>query len=362
MTKKCPRCGYENSDTAEFCAKCGYALVGFEQTVVPRVPKPQQSQQPPTQQPKASPPPPPPPPPSPSSTTTPPPPPPPSSTTSAKTSSPPPPPPPPPPPSSTTSAKTSSPPPPPPSPSSTTPIPTPSQPSTSSTKTSPVSSPTTGRAKQKSYLKFAAIGIVAAIVVVAVVFFVLPMFNSGSSSPPPTVLLSSGEAAAIFGGQWNNPAISVITYNNNLYTISGVGSAASNPIGSYTYLPEFFGSTTVTIFNGYQEVVINTLTSPTYSNVELQIIDIYASSSKTAGQMYSEATAQLASNGLTHIQTGTYPAHTGITYTYSVYSTTKGELLIAQGGNQVVVIIVLGGTGNTAFSVSNVLETLNFVQ
>ncbi|MEJ2774703.1 hypothetical protein WIW90_00475 [Sulfolobaceae archaeon RB850M] len=202
-----------------------------------------------------------------------------------------------------------------------------------------------------------AIGIVAAIVVVAVVFFVLPMFTSGSPSPPPNVLLSSGEAAAIFGGQWNNPAIYVITYNNNLYTISGVGSAASNPIGSYTYLPVFFGSTTATIFNGYQEVVINTLTSPTYSNVELQIIDIYVSSSKTAGQMYSEATAQLAFNGLSHIQTSTYPAHTGITYTYSVYSTAKDELLIAQGGNQVVIVIVLGGADNTAFSVSNVLET-----
>lgn len=325
MTKKCPRCGYENSDTAEFCAKCGYALVGFEQTVVPRVPKPQQSQQPPTQQPKAS-----------------------------------PPPPPPPPPSTTTSAKTSSPPPPP--PSTTTPIPPPSQPSTSSAKTSAVPSPTTGKAKQKSYLKFVAIGIVAAIVVVAVVFFVLPMFTSGSPSPPPNVLLSSGEAAAIFGGQWNNPAIYVITYNNNLYTISGVGSAASNPIGSYTYLPVFFGVTTATIFNGYQEVVINTLTSPTYSNVDLQIIDIYVSSSKTAGQIYSEATAQLASNGHSPIQTSTYPAHTGITYTYSVYSTAKDELLIAQGGNQVVIVIVLGGAGNTAFSVSNVLEILNYVQ
>ncbi|MFP3202589.1 MAG: hypothetical protein RXR43_10215 [Sulfolobus sp.] len=210
-----------------------------------------------------------------------------------------------------------------------------------------------------------AIGIVAAIVVVAVVFFVLPMFTSGSSSPPPNVLLSSGEAAAIFGGQWNNPAICVITYNNNLYTISGVsggGSAASNPIGSYTYLPVFFGVTTATIFNGYQEVVINTLTSPTYSNVDLQIIDIYVSSSKTAGQMYSEATAQLAANGHSPIQTSTYPAHTGITYTYSVYSIAKDELLIAQGGNQVVIVMVLGGAGNTAFSVSNVLEILNYVQ
>jgi hypothetical protein len=327
---------------AEFCAKCGYALVGFEQTVVPRVPKPQQSQQPPTQQPKASPPPPPPPPPSPSTTT---------------------PPPPPPPPSTTTSAKTSSPPPPPPSPpSTTTPIPPPSQPSTFSAKTSAVPSPTTGKAKQKSYLKFVAIGIVAAIIAVAFVFFVLPMFTSCSSSPPPNVLLSSGEAAAIFGGQWNNPAICVITYNNNLYTISGGGSAASNPIGSYTYLPVFFGPTTATIFNGYQEVVINTLTSPTYSNVKLQIIDIYVSSSKTAGQMYSEATAQLAANGLSPIQTSTYPAHTGITYTYSVYSTAKNELLIAQGCNQVVIVIVLGGAGNTAFSVSNVLEILNYVQ
>ena len=347
MTKKCPRCGYENSDTAEFCAKCGYALVGFEQTVVPKVPKPSQSQQP------ASPP--------PSSRTPPPPPPPPPTTASPPSSKSLPPPPPPPPPvsinpnPSQTSGLTQN-----PGASRSPPPPPPNVSQTSTTRTYAVPAASPSRPKQKSYLKYVAVGLVAAIVVVAVVFFVLPMINH-TTSPPSDILLTSGEAATIFGGQWNNPTITVITYSNGLYNIQGVGSSSTNPIGGYTSLSDFFGTTTSTVFNGYQEAIVNTLTSPVFTSVSVQVIDFYMPSSSAAGQMYSSAVTQLASQGIKPSSQGTFPAKTGVNYMYSFYVANSNELLIAQGGDQVVVVIVLNGAGNPAFSASNVLQVLNYV-
>ena len=197
----------------------------------------------------------------------------------------------------------------------------------------------------------------AAIAAVVIVFFVLPM----TSSPPPYVLLTSGEAAAIFGGEWNNPQIFVITYSNGLYNIQGVGSSAANPIGGYTYLPAYFGPTTPIVFNGYQEAIVNTLTTPLSSSISVQVIDFYFGSSKAAGQVYSSAVTQLASQGIAANSQGTFPAKTGVTYSYSFYIVRSDELLIAQGNNQVIVIVVKGGAGNPAFSASNVLQVLNYV-